>query len=107
MALSGCGDPPPMTGQAQADAATRAACRQRANEAYDQQNRAQIYSPSASVNTPFSANYQPDQTDRGLSDLFVHDRMVSDCIRNSGTGEDRSVAPDSPAPASPAGPKAR
>lgn len=88
--LAGCADQPPLTGQAQADAETQAACRQRAEEVYNQQNRAQIYSPSPSVNTPYSANYLPNQTDRGLSQLFVHDKMVSECVRNNGTGAERS-----------------
>jgi PBP1b-binding outer membrane lipoprotein LpoB len=94
--LSGC-DAPPAGGQAEADAQTRAACRQRAEQAYEQQNRAEIYSPSSSVNTPYSANYVPDSPERGLSDLFAHDRMVSDCVRNTGTGADRSV-PDTAVP---------
>jgi hypothetical protein len=89
LALSAC-DAPPQTGQAQADAATRAACQQRAEDADRQQNRAEIYSPPPTVNTPFSANYTPDVSDRGLSDLFVHDRMISDCVRNTGTGAERN-----------------
>jgi hypothetical protein len=93
--LSAC-DAPPQTGQSQADAATRRACQQRAEQAYEQQNRAEIYSPPATVNTPYSANYTPSQTDRGLSDLFAHDRMVSDCVRNTGTGEDRTPPPIAP-----------
>jgi hypothetical protein len=92
LALSAC-DAPPQSAQAQADAATRTACQQRAERAYEQQNRAEIYSPPATVNTPYSANYTPSQTDRGLSDLFAHDRMVSDCIRNTGTGADRTPPP--------------
>jgi hypothetical protein len=104
VALSAC-DVPPQTGQAQADAETRAACQKRANEAYDQQNRDQIYSPQSQVNTPYSANYTPDVSNRGLSDLFVHDRMVSDCIRNTGTGTERSgtaaAAPTLPLPPPP------
>jgi hypothetical protein len=80
-------------GQAQADAQTRAACRQRAEDVYTQQNRAEIYSPPPQVNTPFSANYLPDQSDRGLSQRFAHDRMVNDCIRNTGTGADRTQQP--------------
>jgi hypothetical protein len=91
--LAAC-DRPPQTGQAHADQATRAACQQRAEEAYSQQNRAEIYSPPPTVNTPFSANYTDGITDRGLSDLFVHDRMISDCIRNTGTGAERN--PPSP-----------
>jgi hypothetical protein len=93
VALSAC-DRPPQTGQEHADEATRAACRQRADETYNQQNRAEIYSPPPTVNTPYSANYTPGITDRGLSDLFVHDRMISDCIRNTGTGAERN--PPSP-----------
>lgn len=98
VALFGCADQPPLSGQAQADAETRAACRQRAEAVYDQQNRGQIYSPSSQVNTPYSANYLPDQTDRGLSQIFVHDKIVSDCLRNSGTGAERSQPPPSPPP---------
>ncbi len=97
LALSGCtfgsGGRAPSSGQPLADAQTRAACRQRAEQVDSQQNRAEIYSPPPPVNTPFSANYFPGQTDRGLSQLYEHDKMVSDCIRNSGTGADRSPQP--------------
>ena len=92
------GGPPP-TGQALADAQTRAACRQRAEQMDSQRNRAEIYSPPPQVNTPFSANYLPDQPDRGLSQLYAHDKLVSDCIRNTGTGADRSQVPVAPKPA--------
>jgi hypothetical protein len=95
LALSGC-DAPPQSGQEHADAATRAACQQRAEEADRQQNRAEIYSPPPTVNTPFSANFLPSLSDRGLSDLFVHDRMVSDCIRNTGTGAERNPPSNPP-----------
>jgi hypothetical protein len=91
--LSGCTDQPPLTGQAQADAATRQACRQRAEAIYNQQNRGEIYSPASQVNTPYSGNYLPDRTDHGLSDLFVHDKLVSDCVRNTGTGADPGQPP--------------
>jgi hypothetical protein len=83
-------------GQSLADAQTRAACRQRAEEMESQQNRAQIYSPPPQVNTPFSANYQPGQTERGLSQLFAHDKMVSDCIRNTGTQAVQTQQPPPP-----------
>jgi hypothetical protein len=95
--LSAC-ERGPQTGQAQADAETRAACQARAEDAYNQQNRAQIYGPQSQVNTPYSANYVPSMSDRGLSDLFVHDRMVNDCIRNTGTGADRTQPPSAPSP---------
>ena len=95
LALSACGDGAPQSGQAQADASTRAACRQRANEVYNQQNRGDIYAPASQVNTPFSGNYVPGISDRGLSQLFVQDKMISDCVRNTGTGAERSQPPAS------------
>ena len=97
-AVAQCGcQAQPVSGQAQADAATRAACRQRADQAYEQQNRGEIYGTASQANMPFSANYTPSVTDRGLSELFVHDRMVSDCIRNTGTGAELSQ-PGQPRP---------
>jgi PBP1b-binding outer membrane lipoprotein LpoB len=102
MTLSGCAGNAPQSDQARADAATNAACRQRANEVFDRQNRGTIYSANSSANSPFSANFTPGVTSRGLSDQFAHDRMVSDCVRNSGTGADRSQpAPTQPAPTQP------
>ncbi|HYZ21102.1 MAG TPA: hypothetical protein VE690_02990 [Rhodopila sp.] len=95
--LAACEARPPLTGQAQADAETRVACEQRAEAVYNQQNRADIYSPAPSVNTPFSANYLPGQSDRGLSQLFAHDRLVSDCIRNKGSTPLPAPAPPPPA----------
>jgi hypothetical protein len=97
--LSACAGPP-QSGQARADAETRAACRARAEQTYNQQNRAEIYSPPPTVNTPYSANYVPSMSDRGLSDLFVHDRMISDCVRNTGTESDRTQ-PSAPPPPPP------
>jgi|SRR4051794_38121841 len=93
VALSGCASPAPLTSQAQADAATRSACRQRAEAAYNQQNRGDIYGSASQVNTPFSGNVVPDKTGRGLSQLFSHDKMVDDCVRNTGTGAERSSPP--------------
>jgi hypothetical protein len=95
--LAGCAFGGGGRAESTTDAATRVACRQRAEQVYSQQNRAEIYSPPAAVNTPFSAGYAPGVSDRGLSDLYAHDRMVDDCIRNTGTGEDRSAAPSTSA----------
>ena len=89
VALSACDRPAP-TGQARADAETRAACENRAEQAYEQQNRAEIYGPQSQVNTPYSANYVSGDSTRGLSDLFVHGRMISNCIRNAGAGIERT-----------------
>jgi hypothetical protein len=92
-ALSACSGGPPSS-QARADAATEAACRQRAEQAYEQQNRADIYSPQSQVNTPYSGSYAPGVSGRGLSNVFAHERMVTDCVRNTGTG----AVPTQPAP---------
>ncbi|HBK05689.1 MAG TPA: hypothetical protein DDZ81_07465 [Acetobacteraceae bacterium] len=96
VALSAC-QAPPRNVQAQADEQTRAACRAHAEQVYNQQNRATIYSPPPTVNTPYSGNFTPEVTNRGLSDLFAHDRLVNDCIRNSGAGAEASPPAKPPA----------
>jgi hypothetical protein len=93
LSLSACGGGTPLSGQAQADAQTHAACRARADQVYNQQNRAEIYSPPQQVNSPYSNSYVEGLSDRGLSQLFVHDKIVSDCVRNTGTGAERSEPP--------------
>lgn len=89
--LAGCAIPlgHPTT-QSAADAATLAACRQRAEQVYDIQHRDQIYSPPPAVNTPFSTNYVPGVTDRQLADLHEHEDMINDCVRNTGTETSRA-----------------
>ena len=57
---------------------------------FDQQNRGAIFSQGSQANMPFSANYTPDMPSRGLSQQFGFDRMVNDCIRNTGTGTTRT-----------------
>jgi hypothetical protein len=98
LALAGCqGDPPPPIASggatSRSDAATQAACRQHADQVYDQRNRGDIYAPQSSVNTPFSANYNPGVTTRGLSDLYSRESLIRDCVRNTGTETNRTVAP--------------
>ncbi|MDR3536190.1 MAG: hypothetical protein P4L71_06790 [Acetobacteraceae bacterium] len=80
-------------GLGNADAATRAACTQHAEQVYDQRNRAEIYMPQSSVNSPYSGNYNPGATDRGLSDLYARNSMIRDCVRNTGTETSRDVPP--------------
>ncbi len=80
-------------GYNQADASTLAACRQRADDTYDRQNRADIYRPQAAINTPSSATYVPGDDGRGLSQSFAHDTMVRDCVRTSGLARDQGAAP--------------
>ena len=82
------------SGPSRADAATEAACRQRADQVYDRQNRGEIYSPQSGVNSPSSAFYAPGDDSRSLGRIFARDRMIRECVRNTGTGADRGgVAP--------------
>jgi hypothetical protein len=101
LALAQCAPPPPPVGQARADAATRAACRQHADAVYDRNNRDTIYTIS-SANTPFSANYTPGVVTRGLPQRFGFESMVRDCERNTGAEAGRSdTTPLAPTPATP------
>lgn len=88
-----------------ADQATQLACRGRANQVYDRRNRAEIYSRQSTVNTPFSADYESDSAGRALGDRFAFDRMVDECVRNSGTGEVPITPTATPATALPAAKK--
>ena len=90
LTLAHCAPPPPPVGQARADAATMAACREHANEVYDRTHRDTIYTIS-SRDTPYSANYAPGVTDRGLAQLYAHENMIRDCVRNTGTETNRST----------------
>lgn len=105
--LASCADQgaPPGSAQAQANAQTAAACRQRADQVYNIQHRDTIYAPPPDVNTPFSASYAPGQEDRGLTQLFQRDSIMSDCVRNTGAEGDRTPEPQKAPP--PPGPLAR
>jgi hypothetical protein len=99
LALAYCAPPPPPTGQARADAATLSACREHADQVYDRNHRDTIYTIT-SRNSPYSANYTPGVTSRGLAQQYVRENMVRDCVRNTGTETDRSPT-TSPPPATP------
>jgi len=99
LALAHCSPPPPPVGQARADAATLAACREHADAVYDRTHRDSIYTIN-SQNSPFSGGYLPAPVNAGLSDRYGRDNMVRDCVRNTGTETDRS-ATTTPAPAKP------
>ncbi len=99
LALAHCAPPPPPTGQARADAATLSACREHADQVYDRNNRNSIYTIT-NRDLPFSGNYVPGVTDRGLAQRYARDNMVRDCVRNTGTETDRSPT-TSPPPATP------
>ena len=87
------------SGPSRADAATEAACRQRADQVYDRQNRGEIYSPQSGVNSPSSALYAPGDDSHALGQIFARDRMIRECVRNAGTGADRGGVAPAGAPA--------
>jgi hypothetical protein len=77
---------------------TRIACRNRVNEMYDRRDRAEIYTPASTVNTPLSSNYQAGVSSRGLANQFDYERTRVECERNSGTGSIEPTAAPAPPP---------
>ena len=94
--LAAACSPAPQTSQQRADQAVIAACRQRAEEVYQRQNRAQLYQSGNSV-TPYSAAPTTGLPTQGLSTLYAHDQLVEDCIRNTGTQTQRGAGSAGPA----------
>jgi hypothetical protein len=93
LAVAGCAPPPP-TGQARADAATLAACREHADAVYDRTHRDAIYTINT-TNTPYSANDPYSVVDHGLPQRFGYENMTRDCVRNTGAA---TASPDTTAP---------
>lgn len=99
LTLTQCAPPPPPAGQARADAATMAACREHADAVYNRQNRDSIYTISNN-NAPYSANDTYGVVDRGLAQRYGYENMTRDCVRNTGIETNRSdtAPPEPPAP---------
>jgi len=97
LALAACQPPPPPTGQARADAATLAACREHADAVYDRTHRDAIYTINNS-NTPYSANDAYTVVDHGLPQRYGYENMTRDCVRNTGSATNSpDTAPPQPA----------
>lgn len=96
--LGGCAAPQPTRSQTVA-AADLSACRARADEIYNKQNRAEVYRSDTFVSdtrdSPFSVSGLPGITSNGLSGLYQRDNMVSSCVGNSGAaaGEANGFGP--------------
>ncbi len=103
--LSGCAAP--ASPRNHADAAALAACRQRADQIYERQNRADVYRSdtyeTSERDSPFTGAGLNGITSDGLGGRYQHDQFESDCLTSSG-----STAPQTPAvpvgPPAPAGP---
>jgi hypothetical protein len=85
-------------GQTRTDLATQSACRQRANEMYEQRDRSRIYAANSAENTPYSANSSVGVPSRGLSGQFAYDQTIAECERNTGTGASLPDNPVTPPP---------
>jgi hypothetical protein len=85
--LGGCMAPPRAPDgtieQSSADQKALVACRARANEVYDRQNRGAIFTPTSGSDTPRSSDYAWGVTTRGLSARYGYDNMIDDCLRHT------------------------
>jgi hypothetical protein len=84
--------------RSQASAAQKAACRQRADEVYEKQNRGDVYRADNFAggmrDTPYAAQGMPGSPNAGLSARFARDTLFDDCLRNaSGNLPDMSGEP--------------
>jgi len=81
--------------QSVTDRATYEACRAQANTAYNLQNRDKVYRiyDTSSPQSGIGLTQSPTQ---GLADSYAQQRLVQDCIRNTGTETSR-VSGSSPA----------
>ena len=68
------------------------ACRQQANTAFNLQNRDEIYRDYEPYSPQSSIGLSQNPT-RALSDSFSQQRMIQNCIRNTGTGAERTSGP--------------
>jgi hypothetical protein len=73
--------------RAQATAAQKAACRQRADEVYEKQNRGDVYRADNFAgglrDTPYASQGMPVSPSAGLSARFARDTLFDDCLRNA------------------------
>ena len=97
LALAACAPaasgPPPTAAQA-------AACRQRADEVHDRQNRADLYRSDTYAggtrDAMFSGTGSPGASVLQLSSRYARDRLLDNCLR--GTANNVTSTPDAPAP---------
>lgn len=87
------------------DIAALTACRQRADEVYAKQNRAEVYMndtfATSGRDSPYSTTALPGVTTRGLSGQYERDTMVSDCLAGTGAATGVSTKPAAGTPKPP------
>lgn len=90
-------------GQSTASPATRAACRQRADEVYTRQNRADIYRDdnfdANKRDSPFATSSVLGEPTRALSARYGREQLLDDCVR--GSAGNIGSSPDAPDPTRP------
>jgi hypothetical protein len=85
--LAGCNPgPQPMTTQARATAATRAACRASTERSFNEQNR-YLLSERDTTDSPFSTSGVTGVTTRGLSQRYDYDTLLQNCLSSAGAGQ--------------------
>lgn len=81
-----------------------AACRQRADEVYERQNRGAVYRTDTFVasqrDAPFGGSGPAGNPSTGLSDRYAHDTILDDCLNGMASSTTTSGTP-SPAAAAP------
>jgi hypothetical protein len=87
--------PPPAQ---RAEIATVSACRARADEVFQRQNRDQVYRVDTyntdTRDAPFATNGLKGVTSAGLSQQYGRDNMVEDCLRSSNAGPQPPMSRD-------------
>jgi hypothetical protein len=101
-ALAACNQPIGHSAD-RADATPKAlaACRQRADEVYERQNRGAVYRSDMLAggerDTPYAALGTPGTPNQGLASRFARETMVDDCLNassgNPGTTPEPPTAP--------------
>ena len=81
-----------------AEMAAESACRERADEVFQRQNRDQVYRVDSyhtdTRDAPFGTSGLKGVTSAGLSQQYGHDTMVRDCLRSSSAGVQPSISRD-------------
>ena len=97
--LTACYAPPPQTQESRSAAARTAACRDRQDAVYEQQNRGEIYTDRSDMarDSMLSGSYVEGVQSRGLAAQYGRDKAFSECLREGtspGTGSSASTPGD-------------